>query len=132
GKLRVAEFYHQVRDVVATEHRERGIRIILKEAVLPLTPQRNELAGLHMPGQARRAITEAHRHRVHSLQDELSLLKRYVPSRFAQRAHPRCPTAFRWQSKLSAHPYQSFRLEIAHRSWIGWPCYQQQGQHKSG
>src|SRR5438876_6034087 len=78
GKLRVAEFYHQVRYVVATEHRERGIRIVLKETVLSLTPERNELAGLHMPGQASRAISEAHRHRVHSLQDELSLLKRYV------------------------------------------------------
>src|SRR5439155_25527711 len=78
GELRVAEFHHQVRYVVATEHRERGIRIVLKETVLSLTPERNELAGLHMPGHARRAISEADRHRIHSLQDELSILERYA------------------------------------------------------
>src|SRR5438034_625137 len=78
SELRVAEFYHQVRYVVATEHRERGVRIILNETVFSLTPERNELAGLHMPGQTSRAVSEAHRHRVHSLQDELSVLKRYV------------------------------------------------------
>src|SRR5438093_4975426 len=60
GELRVAELHHQVRYVVATEHRERGIRIVLKETVLSLTPERNELAGLHVPGKARRAISEAH------------------------------------------------------------------------
>ena len=31
-----------------------------------------------MPGQARRAISEAYCHGVHSLQDELSVLKRYI------------------------------------------------------
>src|SRR5437667_4399395 len=78
GELRVAKFHYQVRYVVATKDRERGIRIILQEAVLSLTPQRNELAGLHMPGHARRTVGETYGHRVHSLQDELSLLKRYV------------------------------------------------------
>src|SRR5437867_1585172 len=52
GELRVAKFHHQVRYVVATKDRERGIRIVLKETVLPLTPERNEPAGLHMPGKA--------------------------------------------------------------------------------
>ena len=54
GKLGVAKFYDQVRYVVSTKNRERRIRIILKEAVLSMTPQRNEPAGLHMPGHARR------------------------------------------------------------------------------
>src|SRR6266567_612131 len=31
GELRIAKLHHQVRYVVATEHRERGIRIVLKE-----------------------------------------------------------------------------------------------------
>src|SRR6266480_6618721 len=54
GELRVAKFNDKVRDVVATKDRERGIRVVFKKAVLSLTPQRNEPAGLHMPGHARR------------------------------------------------------------------------------
>src|SRR5438876_1654704 len=77
-ELWVAKLHHQVRYVVATKNREGGIRIVLEEAVLSLAPQRNELAGLHMPGHARRTISETHRHRVYSLQDELSILERYA------------------------------------------------------
>src|SRR6266487_6477843 len=78
GELRVAKFHHQVRYVVATKDRERGIRIILKKAVLSMTPQRNELASLHMPGHPRRTISEAHGHGVHSAQDELSFAEAHI------------------------------------------------------
>src|SRR5438094_5002073 len=77
-ELWVAKFYHQVRYAVATKDRERGIRIILKEAILSLTPQRNELASLHMPGHARGAIGETHGHGVHSPQGELSLAEAHI------------------------------------------------------
>jgi hypothetical protein len=73
GELRVAKVNDKVRDVVATKHRERGIRIVLKEAAVPaLTPQRNQSAGLHMPGHAQRRIGEAHSYGIHSAQDKLS------------------------------------------------------------
>src|SRR5205807_9773182 len=78
GELRVAKFYHQVRHVIATKNRERGIRIILKEAVLSLTPQRNEPAGLHMTGHTRRTISETHGHRIHSTQNKLSLAEAHI------------------------------------------------------
>ena len=42
GELRVAKLNHQIRYVVAMKDRERGIRIVLKETVLSLTPERNE------------------------------------------------------------------------------------------
>src|SRR5207248_9126822 len=78
GELWVAKFHHKVRDVVANKDRERGIRIILKKAVLSLTPQRNELASLHMPGHARRAISEAYGDGIHSAQDELSFVETHI------------------------------------------------------
>src|SRR5436309_5090867 len=66
GELWVAKFHYQVRYVVATKDRQRGIGIILKEAVLSLTPQRNEPLGLHVPSHARRTISEGHGHGIHS------------------------------------------------------------------
>src|SRR6266496_4767973 len=78
GKLGVAKFYDQVRYVVAAKNRERGIRIVLKEAVLSMTPQRNEPAGLHMPGHARGTVSEAYGHGVHSAQDKLSLVETHI------------------------------------------------------
>src|SRR5438094_753170 len=78
GELRVAKFNDKVRDVVATKDRERGIRIVLKETVLSLTPERNELAGLHVSGKACRAISEAHCHWVHSPQYQFSFVECYV------------------------------------------------------
>src|SRR5207244_4743954 len=74
----IARLLTLLRYVNATEHRERGVRIILNETVFSLTPERNELAGVHMPGQTSWAVSEAHGHRVYSLQDELSLRKRYA------------------------------------------------------
>jgi hypothetical protein len=78
GELRVAKFNDKVRDVVATKDRECGIRIIFKKAVLSLTPERNELAGLHMPGHARRTISETHGYGIHSAQDELSFAEAHI------------------------------------------------------
>ena len=78
GELWVAKFHYQVRYVVATKDRERGIRIILKKAVLPMTPQRNEPAGLHMPRHARRTISEAYGHGVHPSQDELPVVESHI------------------------------------------------------
>src|SRR5207249_7320114 len=78
GELRVAKFHHHVRYVVATKDRQRRIRIILKEAVLSLTPQGNELAGLHMPGHTRGTIGETHGNRIHSAQDDLSFAKAHI------------------------------------------------------
>ena len=78
GELWIAKFHYQVRYVVATKDRERGIRIVLKEAVLSLTPQRNELAGLHMPSHSRGTISEGHGHGVHSAQDKLSLAEAHI------------------------------------------------------
>src|SRR4029450_11094332 len=79
GELRVAKFNDKVRDVVATKDRECGIRIIFKKAVLSLTPQRNESAGLHMPGQTSRTISEAHGYGAHSAQDKLSFADAPIP-----------------------------------------------------
>ena len=78
GELRVAKFNDKVRDVVATKHGERGIRIIFKKAILSLAPQRNESAGLHMPSHTRRPVGETHGHGVHSAQDELSLAEAHI------------------------------------------------------
>src|SRR5438552_1305203 len=77
-ELRVAKFYDKVRYVVAAKDRERGIWIVLEEAVLSPTPERNELAGLHMAGHARRTIGEANRHGVHAAQDELSFAEAHI------------------------------------------------------
>ena len=78
GELRIAKLYHQVRDVVATKDGERGVGVILKEAVLSLTPQRNQFAGLHMPGHTRRTISETHGHGVHSAQHKLSFAEAHI------------------------------------------------------
>src|SRR4029453_5824234 len=72
GEVGVAKFNDKVRDVVATKHRERGIRIVLKKAVLSLTPQWNESAGLHMSSHASRPISDTAGHGVHSAQAKLS------------------------------------------------------------
>src|SRR4029453_3719639 len=78
GELRVAKFNDKVRDVVATKHRKRGIRIVLKKVVLSLTPQRNESAGLHMTGHAGGTISEAHGYGIYSAQDELPFAEAHV------------------------------------------------------
>ena len=78
GELRVAKFNDKVRDVVAAKDRERGIRIIFKEAILSLAPQRNEPAGLHMASHARRTISEAYGYGVYSAQDELSFAEAHI------------------------------------------------------
>src|SRR6266403_5871679 len=78
GELRVTKFHHEVRDIVAAKDRERGIWLVLKEAILSLTPERNELAGLHMARHARRTIGEADRHGVHAAQDELSFAEAHI------------------------------------------------------
>ena len=46
-------------------------------------------------------------------------------SRFAHKeVHPTLPDSLAGgESRLSAHLYWAFRLEIAHGSGIGWPCY---------
>src|SRR4029077_287906 len=78
GELRVAKFNDKVRDVVATKDRECGIRIVLKKAVLSLAPERNKLAGLHMPGHTSRTISEAHGYGIHSAQDELPFAEAHI------------------------------------------------------
>src|SRR5438874_13385498 len=78
GELRVAEFHDKVRYVVASKDRERRIRIILEEAVLSLTPERNEVAGLHMSSQARGTISEADGDGIHSAQNELSFAEAHI------------------------------------------------------
>src|SRR5207248_5960493 len=78
GVLGDAKFHDKVRYLVAAKDRERGISIVLKEAILSLTPERNELAGLHMAGHARRTIGEADRHGVHAAQDELSFAEAHI------------------------------------------------------
>src|SRR2546430_11967008 len=79
GQLGVAKLHHQVRYVITTKDRERGVRVVLKEAVLSMTPQRNELACLHMPGHARRTISEGHGHWVNSAKDQLSFVESHIP-----------------------------------------------------
>jgi hypothetical protein len=49
-------------------------RSVVAQQYLSLTPQRNELASLHVPGQTRGPVGEAHGHGVHSPQDELALV----------------------------------------------------------
>src|SRR6185312_3401839 len=78
GELRVAKFHDKVRYVVAAKDRERGIWIVLKEAILSLTPERHELAGLHMAGHGRRTIGKADRHRVHAAQHKLSFAEGHI------------------------------------------------------
>jgi len=78
GELWITKFYHQIRYVVTTKDRERGIRIVLKKAVLSLTPQRNEPASLHMSGHACGTIGEADSNRVNSAQNKLSLVEAHI------------------------------------------------------
>jgi hypothetical protein len=78
GELRVAKFNDKVCDIVATKDRERGIGIIFNKTVLSLTPQRNESAGLHMPGHPRRTISETHGYGIHSAQDKLSFAEAHT------------------------------------------------------
>jgi hypothetical protein len=58
GELWVAKLHHQVRYCVAMKDRERGVGIIPQKAILPLTPQRNELTGGNVPGQTRGPVGE--------------------------------------------------------------------------
>ena len=78
GELRVAKFHDQVRYVVAIKNRERGVRIVLKKAVLSLTPEWNEPAGLHMPGHARGTVSKADCHGIHIPQNELSVVECHI------------------------------------------------------
>jgi hypothetical protein len=78
GELWVTKLNDKIRDVVATKDRERGIRIIFKEAVLSLAPERNESAGLHMPSHTSRTISETHGYGVHSAQDKLSFAEAHT------------------------------------------------------
>src|SRR4029077_10986914 len=77
-KLRVAKLHDKVRHLVPTKDRQTGLRIILEKTVLSLAPERNKLAGLHMPSHTSRTISETHSYRIHSTQDQLSVAQAHV------------------------------------------------------